>query len=64
MAFLGMYPVGGLAAGALASWIGAMHTLAIGGVCCMLCAVWLWTRLPGLRVHLRPIYVKLGVITE
>ena len=64
MAFLGMYPVGGLAAGALASWIGAMHTLAIGGACCMLCAVWLWTRLPGLRVHLRPIYVKLGVITE
>jgi MFS family permease len=64
MAFLGMYPVGGLAAGALASWIGAMHTLAIGGVCCMLCAVWLWTRLPGLRVHLRPIYVRLGVITQ
>jgi MFS family permease len=64
MAFLGMYPVGGLVAGALASWIGAMHTLAIGGACCMLCAVWLWTRLPGLRVHLRPIYVKLGVITQ
>jgi MFS family permease len=64
MAFLGMYPVGGLAAGALASWIGAMHTLAIGGACCMLCAAWLWTRLPGLRVHLRPIYVRLGVITQ
>jgi MFS family permease len=64
MAFLGMYPVGGLVAGALASWIGAMHALALGGVCCMLCALWLWTRLPGLRVHLRPIYVKLGVITE
>jgi MFS family permease len=64
MAFLGMYPVGGLVAGALASWVGAMHTLAIGGVCCMLCAVWLWTRLPRLRVHLRPIYVKLGVIAE
>ncbi len=64
MAFLGMYPVGGLAAGALASWIGAMHTLAIGGACCMLCALWLWSRLPGLRVHLRPIYVRLGVITQ
>jgi MFS family permease len=64
MAFLGMYPVGGLAAGALASWIGAMHTLAMGGVCCMLCAMWLWTRLPGLRVHLRPIYVKLGVVSQ
>jgi MFS family permease len=64
MAFLGMYPVGGLVAGALASWIGAMHTLAIGGACCMLCALWLWTRLPGLRVHLRPIYVRLGVISS
>ena len=41
MAFLGMYPVGGLAAGALASWIGATHTLALGGACCMLCALWL-----------------------
>jgi MFS family permease len=64
MAFLGMYPVGGLVAGALASWIGAIHALAIGGACCMLCALWLWTRLPGLRVHLRPIYVRLGVITQ
>ena len=64
MAFLGMYPVGGLVAGAVASWIGAVHTLAIGGACCMLCALWLWTRLPRLREHLRPIYVKLGVVTD
>lgn len=64
MAFLGMYPLGGLAAGALASWIGAMHTLALGGACCIGCALWLWTRLPGLRQHLRPIYVRLGVIAE
>jgi MFS family permease len=64
MAFLGMYPLGGLAAGALASWIGAMHTLAAGGVCCIACALWLWPKLPGLRLHLRPIYARLGVITE
>lgn len=64
MAFLGMYPVGSLAAGALASWIGASHTLAIGGVCCMLCALWLWPKLPRLREHIRPIYVKLGIIQE
>ena len=38
MAFLGMYPLGGLAAGALASWIGAAHTLALGGACCIACA--------------------------
>ena len=64
MAFLGMYPLGGLAAGALASWIGAMHTLALGGACCIACAIWLWTRIPGLRVHLRPIYVRLGLVAQ
>jgi len=64
MAFLGMYPVGSLAAGALASWIGAAHTLAAGGVCCVLGALWLWRQLPELRKHIRPIYVRLGVITQ
>ena len=64
MAFLGMYPVGGLVAGALASWIGAQHALAIGGCCCLLCACWLWTQLPRLRSHMRPIYIKLGLIDE
>jgi MFS family permease len=64
MAFLGMYPVGGLAAGALASWIGATHTLALGGVCCMLCALWLARRLPRLREHMRPIYLRLGILQE
>jgi MFS family permease len=62
MAFLGMYPVGGLAAGALASWIGATHTLALGGACCMLCALWLAGRLPGLRREMRPIYERLGLL--
>ena len=64
MAFLGMYPVGGLAAGALASWIGATHTLALGGACCMLCALWLAGRLPGLRREMRPIYERLGLLRE
>lgn len=64
MAFLGMYPVGSLAAGGLATWIGAPHTLALGGVCCMLCALWLWPQLPRLREHIRPIYVRLGIINQ
>jgi MFS family permease len=64
MAFLGMYPVGGLVAGALASWIGATHTLALGGGCCILCALWLATRLSRLREHMRPIYVRLGLIRQ
>ena len=55
MAFLGMYPVGSLASGALASWIGATHTLALGGASCVLCALWLWPQLPRLRQHIRPL---------
>ena len=64
MAFLGMYPVGSLAAGALATWIGAAHTLAAGGVACVLGALWLGRELPRLRHHIRPIYVRLGIIQE
>jgi len=62
VAFLGMFPLGSLAAGAAASWIGAQHTLAAGGACCVLCALWLWRRLDELRDHIRPIYRRLGII--
>jgi MFS family permease len=64
MAFLGMYPVGSHAAGALASWIGAAHTLAAGGLACIAGAIWLWRQLSRLRSHIRPIYVRLGIINE
>ncbi|MEK6592687.1 MAG: MFS transporter [Pseudomonadota bacterium] len=64
MAFLGMQPVGSLLAGALASWIGATHTLAAGGACCIAGALVLWRKLPLLRLHIRPIYIRLGIIDE
>jgi MFS family permease len=64
VSFMGMVPLGSLAAGALAERIGPYHTLAVGGVACMLTGLWLWRRLPGLRRHIRPIYVRLGIITE
>ena len=64
MAFLGMYPLGSLAAGALASGIGAAHTLAAGGVACAAGALWLWRQLPRLRHHIRPIYARLGIVNE
>ncbi|HEY7741588.1 MAG TPA: MFS transporter [Burkholderiales bacterium] len=64
MAFLGMYPLGSLAAGAAASWIGAAHTLAAGGLACVAGALWLARKLPRLRHHIRPIYVRLGIIIE
>lgn len=62
MAFLGMFPIGSLAGGALAEVIGAPATLACGGVCCTLAALLLWRRMPALRAALRPIYQKLKII--
>ncbi|MBX9903897.1 MAG: MFS transporter [Burkholderiales bacterium] len=62
MAFLGMYPLGSLAGGALAEVIGAPATLAIGGGFCTIAALLLWRRMPALRAHLRPIYQRLKII--
>jgi len=62
MAFLGMYPIGSLAGGALAEVIGAPATLACGGAFCTLAALILWRRMPELRAALRPIYQGLKII--
>jgi MFS family permease len=64
VSFMGMFPLGSLAAGAIAELIGPQHTLAIGGIACVLTGWWLWRKLPELRAHIRPIYVRLGIITE
>jgi MFS family permease len=50
-AFLGVMPVGGLAAGALASLIGAPATAISFGVCCLLCGLLLGGRLRQCSVH-------------
>jgi MFS family permease len=60
-AFLGTQPVGSLAAGAIASAIGATHTLALGGLGCLLVAAALSRRLPMMRAELRELYAKAGV---
>jgi MFS family permease len=62
VAFLGMYPLGSLAGGALASVIGAPATMAWGGAVCTVAALVLWRRMPALRAQLRPIYERLGII--
>jgi MFS family permease len=64
MAFLGMAPLGNLAAGALARAIGAPATLALNGLLCAATALWFWRRLPALRASLRPAYARLGLIPE
>jgi MFS family permease len=63
MAFLGTVPLGSLIAGALSSRIGAPSTLVIGGVCCIIGGALFARALPMLRTHVRPIYVKLGILT-
>ncbi len=62
IAFMGVHPLGCLAAGALAAWIGAPYALAIFGVICALGAGFLLYRMPLVREYIRPLYVRAGVI--
>jgi MFS family permease len=64
MAFQGAAPFGSLTAGAVASRIGAPKTLAMGGCLCVLGALWFSRQLPRLRAVIRPIYLRLGIISE
>ena len=62
MAFLGTAPIGSLLAGVVAARIGASNTIIGGGVLTMLAAIWFSTRLPSLRVAVRPIYEARGIL--
>ncbi|MGD0479135.1 MAG: MFS transporter [Terracidiphilus sp.] len=76
MAFMGMAPFGSLLAGLMAHdipstpvWIftgmvltGAQWTVTINGLVVVMGAAWFATRLPALRVVVRPIYQEMGII--
>ena len=62
IAFMGMHPVGCLAAGALADVIGAPHALAAFGAACTVGAALLWFRMPLLGKYIRPLYERAGVL--
>ena len=64
MAIQGVAPFGSLIAGAVASRIGAPHTLMIGGLTCMAGAALFAWRLPALRQLVRPIYAQMGIVRE
>ena len=64
IAFQGVAPFGSLTAGAIASRIGAPHTLMIGGAICICGAGWFATQLPAIRRVVRPIYAQIGIIPE
>jgi MFS family permease len=62
MAFLGMAPLGALAAGALAERIGPPAALALGGAATLAAALAYWARLAEIRRAIRPVYEKLGIV--
>jgi MFS family permease len=61
MSFLGMSPVGSLAAGQLAHLIGAPDTLLAGGACCLAGAALFAGRLGRIRESMRPLYLRRGI---
>jgi MFS family permease len=62
MAFMGMAPFGSLLAGSMAHAIGAPWTVIANGAVVLLGAAWFFTRLPGIRVVIRPIYREMGIL--
>lgn len=64
LAFLGVAPLGNLAAGMLAGAIGTRATFLLNGLLATCGALWFWRRLPLLRQALRPIYRKLGILAD
>jgi MFS family permease len=64
MAFMGTAPFGSFMAGSLASSIGVSNTLLFGGVSCIVGAYLYSRKLPELKKAIRPVYIKLGIISE
>jgi MFS family permease len=62
MAFFGTAPIGSLLAGVAAERFGAQVTIGIAGVSCLIAGLWLASRLPALRVIVRPIYIERGIL--
>jgi MFS family permease len=64
MAFMGMAPFGSFGAGAMAGTIGPRETLLLGALLCLIGTIMFARQLPQIRESIRPIYVKMGIITE
>jgi UPF0716 family protein affecting phage T7 exclusion len=63
-AFMGMAPLGSLVGGSLAGWIGAPLTLILVGISCLIGSFLFRKILPSLRIMIRPIYVRKGILSE
>ncbi|BDI34199.1 MFS transporter [Capsulimonas corticalis] len=64
MAFVGTAPFGSLITGAVAARFGAPFAVSLGGVGCLLGALWFARSLPTFRNGLRPIYIQMGILPD
>jgi MFS family permease len=64
MSFTGTITFGNLAAGAAANRIGASATLVVGGIACILGAIWFFKQRPILKPMVRSIYRQIGILPE
>jgi hypothetical protein len=59
-----MAPFGSLIAGSAATHIGAPNTLRISGLLCLAAAVVFFKKIPALRQHISPLYIKKGILPQ
>lgn len=64
MTLMGVGPMGSLLAGLLASKIGVVYTLALGGVCSLAGALYFARHLSVFRIQACPIYVQSGSLSS
>ncbi len=64
VALIGTTPIGNLAAGSIASGIGLPYTLLSGGIITILAGIWFELNRKSLRKHIRPIYIRKGILSE
>ncbi|MDA1117743.1 MAG: MFS transporter [Proteobacteria bacterium] len=64
MSFLGVSPIGALAAGWAAQYVGPPAALAIGGAFALCASLAYLARLPGIRREIRPVYERLGIVSR
>jgi MFS family permease len=64
LAFLGMAPLGNIAAGALANAAGVQLAFVANGLVAAAASLWFWRALPKLRELMRPTYLRLGIIAD
>jgi MFS family permease len=62
LAFIGAAPIGSLLAGALANQIGAVPTVVVCGLLCIIASLWFFGRLENIRKIVRPLYVERGIL--